>query len=77
MTVDKIYLKNYLILICNDNSVTQFINLLYNIKNKSSMDKQTKNICSLNKKYKSDADPPVDLEIKGYHVQQVFLDFGS
>ena len=41
------------------------------------MDKQNKIICSLNKKYKSDVDPLVDLEIEGYHVQQVVLDFGS
>ena len=40
-------------------------------------EKQTKNICSLNKKYKGDADPLVDLEIEGYHVRQVVLDFGS
>ena len=40
-------------------------------------EKQTKNICSLNQKYKSDADPLVDLEIEGYHVRQVVLDFGS
>ena len=39
-------------LIHNDKSVVQFIDLLYNIKNKPGMDKQTKNICSLNKKYK-------------------------
>ena len=41
------------------------------------MDKQTKNICSLNQKHKSDADPLVDLEIEGYHVWQVVLYFGS
>ena len=39
--------------------------------------KQTKNICSLNQKDKSDADPLVNLEIEGYHVRQVVLDFGS
>ena len=44
---------------------------------KNNTDKQTKNICSLNRKYKSDADPLVDLEIEGYHVRQVVLDFGS
>ena len=36
-----------------------------------------KNICSLNQKDKSDVDPLVDLEIKGYHVRQVVLDFSS
>ena len=41
------------------------------------MEKQTKNICSLNQKDKSYADPLVDLEIEGYHVRQVILDFGS
>ena len=64
-------------LIRNDNSVAQFMDLLYNIKNKSGMDKQTKNICSLNQKYKSDVDALVDLEIEGYHVQQVVLHFIS
>ena len=41
------------------------------------MEKQTKNICILNHKYRSDADPLVDLEIEGYHVLQVVLNFGS
>ena len=36
-----------------------------------------KNICSLNQKDKSDADPLFDLEIEGHHIQQVVLDFGS
>ena len=31
----------------------------------------------MNQKDKSDADPLVDLEIEGYHIQQVVLDFGS
>ena len=31
----------------------------------------------LEKKYKNDVEPLVDLEIEGYHVQQVILDFGS
>ena len=64
-------------LVHNDKSVAQFINLLYNIKKKSSMEKQTKNICSLNQKDKSDDDPLVDLDIEGYHVRQVVLNFGS
>ena len=50
--------------------------MLYEIKCTNS-EKQTKNICSLNKKYKGDSDPLVDLEIKGYHVWQVVLDFSS
>ena len=50
--------------------------MLYEIKHNNS-EKQTKNICSLNKKDKGDADPLFDLEIEGYHVRQVFLDFGS
>ena len=37
-------------LIHNDNLVEQFIDLLYNIKNRSGMDKQTKNIYILNQK---------------------------
>ena len=41
------------------------------------MDKQTTNICSLNKNDKRDVDPLVDLEIEGYHVRQVVLDFRS
>ena len=54
-------------LVQKDNSVSQFIDLLYEIKHNSS-EKQTKNICSLNKKDKGDVDPLVDLEIEGYHV---------
>ena len=64
-------------LIHNDKSVAQFFDLLYNIKNKTSMEKQTKNICILNQKDKNDVDPLVDLEIEGYHVRQVVLDFAS
>ena len=63
-------------LVPTDNSVSQFIDLLYEIKSTNS-EKQTKNIYSLNKKDKGDVDPLVDLEIKGYHVRQVVLDFGS
>ena len=47
------------------------------MKHNNNTKKQTKNICSLNQKDKSDSDPLVDLEIKGYHVRQVVLDFGS
>ena len=57
--------------------VSQFIDLLYKIKHNNNTEKQTKNIYSLNQKDKSDADPLVDLEIEGYHVWQVVLDFGS
>ena len=57
--------------------VSQFIDLLYKIKHNNNTEKQTKNICSLNQKDKSDADPLVDLEIEGYHVRQVVLDFES
>ena len=63
-------------LVQKDNSVSQFIDFLYEIKC-NNHEKQTKNICSLNKKYKGDVDPLVNLEIKGYHVLQVVLDFGS
>ena len=56
-------------LIHNDNSVVHFIELLYNIKNKYAIDKKkVKSICNLNQKYKSDANPLVDLKIEGYHV---------
>ena len=64
-------------LVQNDKSVSQFIELLYNMKHINNSEKQTKNICSLNQKDKSDADPLVDLEIEGYHVRQVVLDVGS
>ena len=57
-------LHELLKLIHKDKSVTQFIDLLYNIKNKNDIDKQTKSICSLNQKDKNG----VDLEIEGYHV---------
>ena len=50
--------------------------MLYEIKC-TNPEKQTKNICNLNKKEKGDTDPLVDLEIEGYHVQQVVLDFDS
>ena len=50
--------------------------MLYEI-NHNNIEKQTKNIYSLNKKDKGDADPLVDLEIEGYHIRQVVLDFGS
>ena len=55
-------------LVQDDKAVSQFIELLYNMKHTNNTEKQTKNICSLNQKDKSDADPLVDLEIKGYHV---------
>ena len=57
--------------------VSQFIDLLYKIKHNNNTEKQTKNICSLNQKDKSDVDPLVDLEVEGYHVQQVVVDLGS
>ena len=57
--------------------ISQFIDLFYKIKHNNNTEKKTKNICSLNQKDKSDADPLVDLEIEGYHVRQVVLDFGS
>ena len=69
--------KELIRLVQNDKSVSQFIDLLYNIKHNNNTKKQTKNICSLNQKDKSDADPLVDLEIQGYHVRQVVLNFGS
>ena len=64
-------------LINTDNSVAKLIDLLYNIKNKSNVEKKDKSICSLNQKDKSDVDPLVDLEIEGYHVRQVVLNFES
>ena len=50
---------------------------MYSIKNKSHKEKQSKNICQLNHKDKNDANPLVDMEFKGYHVQQFVFDFGS
>ena len=50
---------------------------MYSLKNNFNKDKHAKSICSLNKKDKNDVDPLVDLEIKGYHVRQVILNFGS
>ena len=49
---------------------------MYNIK-KNDTHKQIKSICRLNQKEKNDADLLFDLEIEGYHVLQVVLDFGS
>ena len=70
-------LHELLNLIHKDKLVSQFIDLLYNIKIKNDTYKKTKSICSLNQKDKNDVDPLVDLEIEGYHVRQVVLDFGS
>ena len=63
-------------LVQTDKSVSQFIDLLHEIKG-TNPQKQTKNICSLNQKEKSDVDPLFDLEIEGYHIRQVVLNFGS
>ena len=62
-------------LIQTDKFVAQFIDLLHALKG-TNTGKQTKNIYSLNQKDKNDVDPLVDLEIEGYHVRQVVLDFG-
>ena len=53
--------KDLIHLVQDDKVVSQFIDLLYNMKHNNNIEKQTKNICSLNQKYKSDADPLVDL----------------
>ena len=50
-------------LIITDNFVAKLIDLLYNLKNKSGVDKISKSICILNKKDKNDVEPLVDLEI--------------
>ena len=50
---------------------------MYNIKNKFDEEKQSKNICRLNQKDKNDVDPLVNMEIEGYHVRQVIIEFGS
>ena len=65
--------KELIRLVQDDKPISQFIDLLYNMKHNNN----TKNICSLNQKDKSDADSLVDLEIEGYHVRQFVLDFGS
>ena len=69
-------IKELIQLVQKDNLVSQFIDLLYEIKC-NNFEKQTKNICSLNKKDKGDAALLVDLKIEGCHVRQVVLDFGS
>ena len=69
--------KQLIQLVQKDKTVSQFIDLLYKIKHNKNTEKQTKNICSLNQKDRSDADPLVNLEIEGYHVQQVIFDFRS
>ena len=50
---------------------------MYSLKNTYGKDKQPKCIYNLNRKYKHDADPLVDLEIEADHVRQIVLDFGS
>ena len=64
-------------LINTDNVFAKLIDLLYNIKNKSGVDKQAKSICILNQKDKIDVEPLVYIEIEGYHIQEVILDFRS
>ena len=61
--------KELIRLVQDDKVVSQFIELLYNMKHNNNTEKQTKNICSLNQKDKSDVDPLVDLEIEGYDVR--------
>ena len=68
MIVNKAQLKELIRLVQDDKVVYKFIELLYNMKHNNNIEKQTKNICSLNQKDKSDADPLVDLEIEGYQV---------
>ena len=53
--------KELIHLVHEDKVVSRFIELLYNMKHNNNIEKQTKNICSLNQKDKSDADPLVDL----------------
>ena len=60
--------KELIHLVQDDKAVSQFIELLYNMKHNNNTKKQTKSICSLNQKDKSYADPLIDLEIEGYHV---------
>ena len=55
--------KELIHLVKNDKSVSQFIELLYNMKHSNNTEKQTKNICSMNQKDKSNVNPLVDLEI--------------
>ena len=62
-------IKELIHLVQNDKMISQFIDLLYKIKHNNNTEKQKKIICNLNQKYKSDADPLVDLEIEGYHVR--------
>ena len=69
--------KELINLVQKDKIVSQFIDLLYKIKHNNNTEKQTKSICNLNQKDKSDADPLVNLEIEGYHVRQVVLEFES
>ena len=47
--------KELIHLVQDDKEVSQFIDLLYNMKHNNNTEKQTKNICSLNRKDKSDA----------------------
>ena len=69
--------KELIHLVQRDKTISQFIDLLFKIKHNKNTEKQTKNICSLNQKDKSDVNPLFDLEIEGYHVRQVVLDFRS
>ena len=69
--------KELIRLVQDDKVISKFIQLLYNMKHNNNIEKQTKNICSINQKDKSDSDLLIDLEIEGYHVRQVVLNFSS
>ena len=45
---------------------------------KSNLERNTiaKNLCTLNPRNKIDIDHVFDLEVKGFYIKQVFLDFG-
>ena len=57
-------IKELIRLVQDGKAISKFIELLYNMKHNNNTEKQTKNICSLNQKDKSDVDPLVDLEIQ-------------
>ena len=58
-------------------SIAKLIDLMYSLKITYVEDKQDKSICILNQKEKNNADPLVNLQIEGYHVLQIVLNFGS
>ena len=47
------------------------------IRSNPKSNKAAKNLCTLNQRDKTDIDPLVDLEVEGFYIKRVVLDYGS